>query len=77
MQHLVSNNIPIPKTLYTQDSELLKEQLDLLKGDQYIIKFLEGTHGLGVMLAESKKICYFYNRIHAKLKKTNINSRIY
>ena len=55
MQHLVSNNIPIPKTLYTQDSELLKEQLDLLKGDQYIIKFLEGTHGLGVMLAESKK----------------------
>ncbi len=55
MQHLVENNIPIPKTLYTQDDELLKEQLDLLDGEQYIIKFLEGTHGLGVMLAESKK----------------------
>ncbi len=55
MQHLVENNIPIPKTLYTQDTELLKEQLDLLAGEQYIIKFLEGTHGLGVMLAESKK----------------------
>ena len=55
MQHMVKNNIPIPKTLYTKDTLLLKEQLDLLEGEQYIIKFLEGTHGLGVMLAESKK----------------------
>jgi len=55
MQHLVANDIPIPKTLYTQDDELLKQQLDLLEGEQYIIKLLEGTHGLGVMLAESKK----------------------
>jgi len=55
MQHMVKNNIPIPKTLYTKDTLLLKEQLDLLEGDQCIIKFLEGTHGLGVMLAESKK----------------------
>lgn len=55
MQHMVKNNIPIPKTLYTKDTLLLKEQLDLLDSDQCIIKFLEGTHGLGVMLAESKK----------------------
>lgn len=55
MQHLVKNNIPIPKTLYTKDANLLKDQLDLLDGEQCIIKFLEGTHGLGVMLAESKK----------------------
>lgn len=55
MQHMVKNNIPIPKTLYTQNKEVLKEQLDLLDGDQCIIKFLEGTHGLGVMLSESKK----------------------
>ncbi|PHS06060.1 MAG: 30S ribosomal protein S6--L-glutamate ligase [Kordia sp.] len=55
MQHMVKNNIPIPKTLYTKDTLLLKEQLDLLDGEQCIIKFLEGTHGLGVMLAESKK----------------------
>jgi len=55
MQHMVKNNIPIPKTLYTKNTLLLKEQLDLLDGEQCIIKFLEGTHGLGVMLAESKK----------------------
>jgi len=55
MQHMVKNNIPIPKTLYTKDTLLLKEQLNLLEGEQCIIKFLEGTHGLGVMLAESKK----------------------
>lgn len=55
MQHMAKNNIPIPKTLYSKNDETLKEQLDLLDGNQYIIKFLEGTHGLGVMLAESKK----------------------
>jgi len=55
MQHMVKNSIPIPKTLYTKNTLLLKEQLDLLDGEQCIIKFLEGTHGLGVMLAESKK----------------------
>lgn len=55
MQHMVENKIPIPKTLYTKNTLLLKEQLDLLEGEQCIIKFLEGTHGLGVMLAESKK----------------------
>lgn len=55
MQHMAKNNIPIPKTLYSKNEATLKEQLDLLAGNQYIIKFLEGTHGLGVMLAESKK----------------------
>ena len=55
MQHLAKENIPIPKTLYSKNKETLKSQLDQLRGSQYIIKFLEGTHGLGVMLAESKK----------------------
>ncbi len=55
MQHMVKNNIPIPKTLYAKNSAVLKGQLDLINGEQCIIKFLEGTHGLGVMLAESKK----------------------
>lgn len=55
MQHMVKNNIPVPKTLYSKNPDVLKEQLDLLNGEQCIIKFLEGTHGLGVMLAESKK----------------------
>lgn len=53
MQFLAKHNIPIPKTLYTQNKEVLKSQLSLLPGEKYVIKFLEGTHGLGVMLAES------------------------
>ena len=55
MQHLAQNNIPIPKTIYSKDRNSLENQLELLEGDKCIIKFLEGTHGLGVMLAESKK----------------------
>ena len=53
MQHLAKQNIPIPKTLYSKNKETLKSQLDLLNSEKYIIKFHEGTHGLGVMLAES------------------------
>lgn len=55
MQHLTKNNIPIPKTIYSKNKESLERQLDLLPESRCIIKFLEGTHGLGVMLAESKK----------------------
>lgn len=54
MQHLAKQNMPIPKTLYSKNKETLKNQLDLLDSKQFIIKFHEGTHGLGVMLAESK-----------------------
>ena len=54
MQHLAKHAIPIPKTLYSKNKETLKDQLELLQSNKYIIKFHEGTHGLGVMLAESK-----------------------
>ena len=55
LQHLAKHNIPFPKTIYSKNKATLKNQLDLLSGEKCIIKFLEGTHGLGVMLAESKK----------------------
>jgi ribosomal protein S6--L-glutamate ligase len=55
MQHLAQNNIPIPKTIYSKNRSTLEKELDVLSSDKFIIKFLEGTHGLGVMLAESKK----------------------
>lgn len=55
MQHLAKNDIPFPKTIYSKDKSTLKQQLDLLPGEKCIVKFSEGTHGLGVMLAESKK----------------------
>lgn len=54
-QHLVQNNVPIPKTVYANSKYLLKEKLDMLGSERIIIKFLEGTHGLGVMLAESRQ----------------------
>ncbi len=54
-QHLAQHNVPIPKTVYANSKHLLKEKLNMLNSERIIIKFLEGTHGLGVMLAESRQ----------------------
>lgn len=47
--------IPIPSTLFSVNPENIAEQIDLLGGAPIIIKLQEGTHGSGVILAESKK----------------------
>ncbi|MUH35060.1 RimK family alpha-L-glutamate ligase [Zobellia amurskyensis] len=53
---LMSNKgIPIPDTLLSIDPDDIEEQIELLGGTPLIIKLQEGTHGLGVILAESKK----------------------
>lgn len=55
MQILARKRIPIPKTLFAKNPENIEEQIKLLGGAPIIIKLQEGTQGLGVMLAESKK----------------------
>ena len=53
---LMSNcGIPIPETLFSIDPDNIEQQIDLLGGTPMIIKIQEGTHGLGVILAETKK----------------------
>ncbi|OCK43501.1 alpha-L-glutamate ligase [Tenacibaculum soleae] len=47
--------IPIPDTLFSVNPENIGEQIDFLGGAPIIIKLQEGTHGAGVILAESKK----------------------
>lgn len=47
--------IPIPDTLFSVNPENIGEQIDFLGGAPIIIKLQEGTHGSGVILAESKK----------------------
>ncbi len=54
-QHLVEHHVPIPRTVFASSKTLLKHQLSMLGSEKVIIKFLEGTHGLGVMLAESQQ----------------------
>ncbi|WP_299714096.1 RimK family alpha-L-glutamate ligase [uncultured Tenacibaculum sp.] len=55
LQIMNRKGIPIPDTVFSVNPENIKEQIELLGGAPVIIKMQEGTQGMGVMLAESKK----------------------
>lgn len=55
LQIMNRKGIPIPDTVFSVDTENIKEQIELLGGAPVVIKLQEGTQGMGVMLAESKK----------------------
>ncbi len=55
LQILNRKNIAIPKTVFSIDPNNIEQQIELLGGAPVIIKLQEGTHGLGVILADSKK----------------------
>ncbi|TDQ28591.1 RimK family alpha-L-glutamate ligase [Tenacibaculum caenipelagi] len=55
LQIISRNKLPIPQTVFSVDPENVSEQIDLLESVPIIIKLQEGTHGSGVILAESKK----------------------
>lgn len=55
MQLLAKYGIDIPKTVISRDSGDIDELLDQLDGTPVIIKLASGTHGNGVVLAETKK----------------------
>ena len=53
-QYLVSEKIPLPKTVFINSILNLEQVIDFVGGFPLIIKLLEGTQGLGVILAETK-----------------------
>ena len=55
LQIMARKGIPIPETLFSINPDNIEEQIKLLGGPPVIIKLQEGTHGQGVILAESKK----------------------
>lgn len=55
LQILSRKHLPIPETLFSINPDDIEEQIELLGGPPVIIKLQEGTQGLGVILAESKK----------------------
>ena len=55
LQIMARKGIPIPQTLFSINPNNIEEQIRLLGGAPVIIKIQEGTQGLGVILAESKK----------------------
>lgn len=53
-QRLSKAGIGMPKTVFTNYSRDVQEVIDRVGGTPVIIKLLEGTQGLGVVLAETK-----------------------
>ena len=55
LQIMARKGIPIPETLFSINPDDIEEQIELLGGAPVIVKLQEGTQGLGVILAETKK----------------------
>jgi ribosomal protein S6--L-glutamate ligase len=55
MQLLARANVPMPKTVVSRNVEDIDELIDDVGGTPVIIKLATGTHGNGVVLAETKK----------------------
>ena len=55
LQIMARKGIPIPETLFSINPDNIGEQIRILGGAPVIIKIQEGTQGMGVILAESKK----------------------
>jgi ribosomal protein S6--L-glutamate ligase len=55
LQVLSSHKVGIPRTLLARDPRDLEGKLDLLGKMPVVLKLAEGTHGVGVMLAESRE----------------------
>lgn len=55
LQLLANAGVGIPKTVFSRNSTDIDDLIDKLGGTPIIIKLARGTHGNGVVLAESKK----------------------
>ena len=55
MQLLAAHGIGVPKTVISNNSYTIEESLDYLGRMPLVIKLAQGTHGIGVLLAENKK----------------------
>lgn len=55
MQILARSGVGIPKTVFARQSQDPEDLIELVGGAPVVIKLLEGTHGLGVVLAETRK----------------------
>jgi ribosomal protein S6--L-glutamate ligase len=54
LQILSANHIAVPKTVMAGSPETLPAVMNLLGGAPLVVKMLESTHGVGVVLAESR-----------------------
>jgi ribosomal protein S6--L-glutamate ligase len=55
MQALSASNVPIPLSSAARTPSSISEIINLVNGVPIVVKLVEGTHGNGVVLAETKK----------------------
>jgi len=55
IQLLARHNIGFPDTIFVKDREAIPPAIEKLGGAPVIIKLLEGTQGIGVILADTNK----------------------
>ncbi|WP_203294834.1 30S ribosomal protein S6--L-glutamate ligase [Luteirhabdus pelagi] len=71
LQILSRSGLGMPKTVFTNYSRNVKEIVEQAGGAPVIIKLLEGTQGLGVILAETKKaaesVIEAFNNLQARV----------
>ncbi|MEM9545475.1 MAG: RimK family alpha-L-glutamate ligase [Bacteroidota bacterium] len=56
MQILAANGLKVPKSTIFNNINSINQMIDEVGPPPFVIKLVNGTHGLGVMLAEQKKI---------------------
>tara|TARA_R100001369_G_scaffold92681_1_gene139101 strand:- start:1302 stop:2174 length:873 start_codon:yes stop_codon:yes gene_type:complete len=71
LQILSRAGLGLPKTIFTNYSKNVKEIVDQAGGAPVIIKLLEGTQGIGVILAETRKaaesVIEAFNNLQARV----------
>jgi ribosomal protein S6--L-glutamate ligase len=71
LQILSRAGLGLPKTIFTNYSKNVKEVVEQAGGAPVIIKLLEGTQGIGVILAETKKaaesVIEAFNNLQARV----------
>ncbi|MES0489570.1 MAG: RimK family alpha-L-glutamate ligase [Leptospirales bacterium] len=55
LQVLAQKGIPVPRTVFIDQNQDIDDAIERIGGAPIIIKLTEGTQGMGVMLAESKR----------------------
>jgi ribosomal protein S6--L-glutamate ligase len=55
LERLSAHDVGIPRTAMARDPEAVRAAIDALGGTPIIIKLLQGTQGVGVMIAESRE----------------------
>ncbi|NNF22422.1 MAG: RimK family alpha-L-glutamate ligase [Saprospiraceae bacterium] len=54
LQLLSSKGLKVPKSIISNNSLMYRSLLDNFSGNEVVVKLINGTHGVGVMLAENK-----------------------